>query len=29
MHESLSIAKAEGKAPGRVEETVRNAHKHA
>ena len=26
MHQALSIAKAEGKAPGGVEETVRNAH---
>ena len=26
MHQALSIAKAEGKAPGRVEDTVRNAH---
>ena len=26
MHQALSIAGAEGKAPGRVEETVRNAH---
>ena len=26
MHQALSIARAEGKAPGRVEETVRNAH---
>ncbi|MDE0355033.1 MAG: VWA-like domain-containing protein, partial [Deltaproteobacteria bacterium] len=26
MHQALSIARAEGKAPGGVEETVRNAH---
>ena len=26
MHQALSIARAEGKAPGAVEETVRNAH---
>ena len=26
MHQALNIARAEGKAPGRVEETVRNAH---
>ncbi len=26
MHQALSLAKAEGKAPGRVEETVRGAH---
>ena len=26
MHQALNIASAEGKAPGRVEETVRNAH---
>ena len=26
MHQALSIAKAEGKTPSRVEETVRNAH---
>ena len=26
MHQALSIAKAEGKVPGAVEETVRNAH---
>ena len=26
MHQAISIAKAEGKAPGGVEETVRNAH---
>ena len=29
MHQALSIAKAEGKAPGGVEETVRNAHASA
>ncbi len=26
MHQALNIARAEGKVPGRVEETVRNAH---
>ena len=26
MHQALSIARAEGKAPGTVEETIRNAH---
>ncbi len=26
MHQALSLAKAEGKAPGRIEETVRGAH---
>ena len=26
MHQALNIARAEGKAPGRIEETVRNAH---
>ena len=26
MHQALSIARAEGKAPGGVTETVRNAH---
>ena len=26
MHQALSLAKAEGKAPGRVEETIRGAH---
>ncbi len=29
MHQALSIARAEGKAPGGVEETVRNAHASA
>ena len=29
MHQALSIARAEGKTPGRVEETVRNAHASA
>ena len=26
MHQALNIARAEGKVPGRVEETIRNAH---
>ena len=29
MHQALSIARAEGKAPGGVEETIRNAHASA